>query len=105
MSPELDLQKAVENHEADVSLLKLEYDQLCLECEDYAVDHNIMEFKDADETYCNLLIKRENAFADYKKAKDGENWFYYRYAEVVNKRISIFKDKINHIKWQNRRNI
>ena len=89
---------------SDVTLLKLEYDLVFREVEDYEADHNIQDFFiDADETYCKLLIKRKKAYAEYMKAKVGIDWYNKMYAEVVNHMISIYNEKIRYLKWNSRR--
>ena len=72
-----------------------EYETLAEKARRYARANFIFDFQDADLTYAKLLLKREKAYYNYKKAKTAnDDYFNYRFAPVINHKIQLFKNKI-----------
>ena len=81
-----------------IDQLKQEYDNKCEKARRYASANFIFDFYDADETYLRLLIEREQAHYNYKRAKVNDDTFFnHRFAPVINHRIKTFKNRLSSI--------
>ncbi|MBR1749046.1 MAG: hypothetical protein IJ743_04530 [Bacilli bacterium] len=79
--------------------LKSEYEKKSDAARRYASANFIFDFYDADETYLRLLIEREEAHYDYKRAEvNDDTYFNHRFAPVINHRIQTFKKRLSTIR-------
>ena len=78
--------------------LKTEYENKADAAKRYARANFIFDLYDADKTYLKLLIAREEAYFDYKKAEVNDDTFFNRrYAPIINHRIQQFKNRLKSI--------
>ena len=82
-----------------IDQLKKDYTVKSEKARRYASANFIFDFYDADETYLRLLIEREQAHYDYKRAEVNDDTFFnHRYAPVINHRIETFKKRLSTIR-------
>ena len=75
--------------------LHKEYESRAETARKYARANFIFDLHDADTHYLKLLIAREEAYFNYKKAEVNDDAFFnHRYAPVICHKIQQFKNRL-----------
>lgn len=76
-----------------ITTLEKKYKEACEKVRNYARANFIFDLLDADNYYLDLLIEREEAHIELKRAQVNDDpYFNYRYLPVMNHRIQQFKN-------------